>query len=325
MAGDLDRHPRGVVVFGEVDTRARVLVGELGLPRAGQIHRREGGRSPGRDPCVRGRNGPFGPSREARRDPMDGDGARGGRGRERAPHAGALDLAELVSRLATVLLTSATPHAGLEHALVELCEFLEVDRATAFIVQRDWPHDLDDFVSVTHEGERRTAAPVLVEARALMVTVVDDDGLSSTPRADRSRRPGARSARPARRRSAVACRSATPYAVLGLMSLQPHEWSEEELQMLRISRLVGHSQPRSVLDRQVRGPRDTLAASEARLQAMIDGAPASIFRGRRESSHPPRQPRGGPVQRHRPSGRCTASVCGELVTEPGTCGVRSVR
>ena len=93
----------------------------------------------------------------------------------------AADVAELVSRLATVLLSSATPHSGIERALLELCDFLGMDRATAFIVHRNWPHDLDDFVSVTSDGERRSAAPVLVEARALMVTVDDDDGLLIYP------------------------------------------------------------------------------------------------------------------------------------------------
>ncbi len=196
------------------------------------------------------------------------------------------DVAELVSRLATVLLTSATPHSGIERALLELCDFLGMDRATAFIVHRDWPHDLDDFVSVTNDGERRAAAPVLVEARALMVTVDDDDGLLIYPEGEliaearrQMRETGAASVR--------ACRvplGDDTFAVLGLMSLHPYEWSESDLQVLRLaSRIIGHSQARSLLERKVREQRDALAASEGRLQAMIDGAPASIFRVDRES------------------------------------------
>ncbi len=196
------------------------------------------------------------------------------------------DVADFVSRLATVLLTSGTPQVGIEQALVELCEFLDVDRATAFLVRRSWPHDMDDFASMTRDGSRQPAAPVLVEACAAMVTVDDDDGLLIYPEGegiDVARRHLAQTGSATVR----ACRvpiGDEAFAMLGLVSMKPRDWSESELQMLRLaSRIIGHSQARSLLARQLREQRDALAASEERLQATIDGAPASIFRLDRES------------------------------------------
>ena len=201
----------------------------------------------------------------------------------------AATVAEFLSRFATLLLTSDTPLAGIERALAALCGFVRVDRAAAYIMQRSWPHEIDDYVSVSRSGRSVAQPGVPAAVRSMMLSARDVGGVLLLPETPDGPLGGRGTAGPGSRAtpSLRVCRSFIGddrVAMVAFTSMTSRAWADWELRVIRVaSSLIGHGLWRSVLERQLREQRDAFAASEARWRATIDDAPAAIFRVDRDS------------------------------------------